>query len=55
MDEMDEQGRARGGRGRGRARTGAMVIINDNASMVSSSSRFRRRVVRVGVLVTLLS
>ena len=54
VDEMDEQGQARGGRQQGRVRTGMMVIINDNVSMVSSSSCFRRRVVQVSVLVTLL-
>ena len=42
VDKMDKQGRARGGQGQGQGhtQTGAMVIINDNASMVSSSSHF---------------
>ena len=51
--EVDERGREGRARGRGRAQTSAMVIVNDNASTVSSSSRCRRRVVRVDVFVTL--
>ena len=50
---MDEWGREGWARGQGRVRASTMVIVNDNASTVSSSSRCRRPVVQVDVFITL--